>query len=180
MPQSYKDRKERWSKAGRCYSCGKFPPDKPNGICPGCREYLRQYAAYRSGREEKPSRDYLKNGLPPVGRTAPYSHQTIEEKVEKRKARDKYRRDECFIGYGGRCVYCGNDNLNHLVLHHPNGNGKIHRDAVGGYGSSFYKSLIDLGFPDDVELACANCHLEIHRGIVKSHRSVRGCHTQTC
>ena len=65
-------------------------------------------------------------------------------------------------GYGGKCLFCGEDRPETLVFHHVNGGGAEHRKKAGG-SAGFQKWLIENNFPDDIVLLCANCHLILHR-----------------
>lgn len=79
--------------------------------------------------------------------------------TDARRARD---REEAFLHYGGKCSRCGHSNLLHLQFHHKNHDGGKDR-RENGRGGNYAQVLRDRGYPDDIELLCANCHLEYHR-----------------
>ena len=65
--------------------------------------------------------------------------------------------------YGGRCVKCGNADARCLELHHINGCGLTHRIRLtGGASRQIYKKIELEGFPDGLEVICANCHKILH------------------
>lgn len=58
--------------------------------------------------------------------------------------------------YGACCAECGIADMRVLELHHINGDGK-HKRATSSYGR-----IVKDGFPDDLQLLCANCHKIAH------------------
>jgi hypothetical protein len=60
--------------------------------------------------------------------------------------------------YGGKCACCGETELSFLTLDHIDGGGRQHRIRLGG-GKDFYQAMKRLGFPDGLQVLCANCHL---------------------
>jgi hypothetical protein len=59
---------------------------------------------------------------------------------------------------GGRCIYCGCDNINALEFNHINGGGNKEARAVGG-GNQKEKCLdILAGRRTDLELSCRVCN----------------------
>ena len=89
---------------------------------------------------------------------------------EMLEAKRRYRRKlklEAINAYGGKCVDCGESNLDLLEADHPNGNGNIDRDALFHYGHSspggwnFYLKLKKLGYPPGrIVIRCEKCHTE--------------------
>jgi hypothetical protein len=62
--------------------------------------------------------------------------------------------------YGGKCACCGETELSFLTLDHINGGGKQHRESLNmGCGTDFYQAMKRLGFPEGLQVLCANCHL---------------------
>jgi len=75
----------------------------------------------------------------------------------------KYRRkcfNECVEAYGGICVNCGEDELLFLHLDHVNGDGAEHRKIIGRKLGVWARQN---GFPDILQLLCANCNLAKER-----------------
>lgn len=76
--------------------------------------------------------------------------------------------------YGGRCVECGETDPDTLVIDHINDDGAEQRRALAkrlGYlsdttkasGQMIYRDLIARGFPNDVQILCANHNLKKER-----------------
>lgn len=70
------------------------------------------------------------------------------------------RRLEVIEYIGGRCVGCGDDNLQHLILHHKNG---THRwtDRNWYLKSNWKESLMK----ESIMLVCYSCHALIHNSV---------------
>ena len=97
-------------------------------------------------------------------RHSKYWKDNKEQLSRKRRITRIRRWKRAVSGYGGKCLFCGEDRPEALVFHRVNGHGKEHRDAAGGTTENgFYKWLVDNDFPDDIVLLCANCHLILHR-----------------
>jgi 5-methylcytosine-specific restriction endonuclease McrA len=56
--------------------------------------------------------------------------------------------------YGGCCAECGFADLRALELHHINYDGKENRVSYG--------QIVKKGYPDGLQLLCANCHKIAH------------------
>src|SRR6266581_3629242 len=70
-------------------------------------------------------------------------------------------RAQVIEAYGGRCN-CPGCHVVHaelLTIDHLNGDGAQHRRNGGRSGYRFYRLLITLGFPGDVQLLCGSCNL---------------------
>lgn len=67
-----------------------------------------------------------------------------------------------FDAYGGKCACCGETNFEFLSVDHINGDGHSHRDECNRKSSyrtiNMYKSIIEKGFPKDIQVLCFNCH----------------------
>ncbi len=75
-------------------------------------------------------------------------------------SRDKNRRMECLIHYGGnppKCACCEESHFEFLTLDHINGKGSKERKQFGGY--SLFKFLIENGFPEGYQVLCSNCNM---------------------
>jgi len=79
-------------------------------------------------------------------------------------------RVEVLKAYGGKCVDCGDENLDHLELDHEAGGGNEQRAQIFGYGHgspggwNYYLWLRKQGFPQDMGLRCLchDCHNKKH------------------
>jgi hypothetical protein len=70
-----------------------------------------------------------------------------------RRARN--RRLKVIAHYGGKCVCCGESNWAFLEFDHINNDGAKHRKAIGQLKPEW---IIANGYPDYLQLLCANCN----------------------
>lgn len=91
-------------------------------------------------------------------------------------------RQECFEAYGGaKCRCCGEKEIKFLHLDHKNGDGsKIRRQikeetgqTLNG-GTSVMYWLKKQGWPDNIQILCANCNLGKRTGQYCPHELKRG------
>jgi hypothetical protein len=72
---------------------------------------------------------------------------------------ERYRelRNTVILGYGGKCVCCGDSRFRYLQFDHVDGGGVSHRREVG---NTWYlmKWIVANHFPGTIQLLCANCH----------------------
>lgn len=68
---------------------------------------------------------------------------------------ERYRRLEVIKHYGGKCVCCGETEVNFLTLDHANGDGAAHRRT---YSGRLHNWIIRHGFPPEFQLLCWNCN----------------------
>ena len=67
------------------------------------------------------------------------------------------------------CPYhCRVTTVEILELDHIGGGGKEHRKTIG-YGTTFYRWLIEHKFPKGYRVLCPNCHRSRHRGVCCPH-----------
>ena len=120
-----------------CFSPRK---DRPGQVDPRCKDCQKNRAAKARGSD-------------------PDTH--------KKKSKDAYlrRKKAVFAQYGGVCVCCGESRLEFLVIDHKEQDGAEHRRSIGicrgqyrGTGHNFYLWLEKQGFPDVVQILCANCN----------------------
>ena len=83
-----------------------------------------------------------------------------DKNADNRKVRDRV-----LEAYGWVCVCCGEDRYEFLQVDHVNGDGAEHRRQVIAHrkkkneGSlASLRDIIRRGFPDTVQLMCANCN----------------------
>ncbi len=67
-------------------------------------------------------------------------------------------RNQALRGYGGKCICCGEKDFNVLELDHVNGDGKSHRQELRN-AFKIFQWAIENGFPERLQLLCANCHM---------------------
>jgi len=74
-------------------------------------------------------------------------------------SRDFYRdqRVKVLLMYGGKCVCCGEAELNFLSLDHINNDGAAHRKLVRA-GSQMNKYVLK-NHPKDIQILCFNCNM---------------------
>jgi hypothetical protein len=77
---------------------------------------------------------------------------------------------QVILAYGGKCVCCGETELDFLQLDHINGYGGKHRARVGGGTGGLLRDLIKQNFPPIMQVLCANCHIAKTRKIVCPHQ----------
>jgi hypothetical protein len=98
-------------------------------------------------------------------------HLTASERKKLYEARVyRKRREKYVLGYGGKCVCCGESELDFLDVHHVDGDGGAERKQAGR-GSNLIRQKIKSGFPPGMEVLCANCHTAIERKGVCPHKS---------
>lgn len=130
--------------AGLC-GCGE-PRAVGKLICVRCSTHNRQ-------REQR----HLASGLCRCGRDHPQAgKRTCTLCVETKAAILKRLRDVVFTGYGGRCVCCGDSDVNVLQLDHVNNDGGAHRKEIG---TRVYRWCVENSFPPRLQLLCGSCHL---------------------
>lgn len=87
--------------------------------------------------------------------------------ADKKEANKRYRdklRDTVFEHYGKVCACCGEHRYTMLHIDHINNNGNEHRSTISNgkrrsaSGSETYRWIIKNGFPNDLQVLCANCN----------------------
>ena len=78
----------------------------------------------------------------------------------QRKYNRKIRK-EVLAAYGNICRCCGETTPEFLAIDHVNGDGKAHRESLGGSGGlRVYLDLRKRGYPQEgFQLLCHNCNL---------------------
>lgn len=67
-------------------------------------------------------------------------------------------RAACIEHYGGKCACCSLDVHKYLQLDHINNDGAAHRRGLYGRATNLYLWAFRNGFPEILQLLCANCH----------------------
>jgi hypothetical protein len=60
--------------------------------------------------------------------------------------------------YGGRCVGCGEENIEFLTIDHINNDGAQERKETGRFGAIFYRYLLKTALSDKYQILCYNCN----------------------
>lgn len=106
-----------------------------------------------------------------IERRRVWNREWIANNRERYNAAKYHYREKCkmealiFYSNGAVCCkYCGFDQIDALVLDHINDDGAAHRKAIGiaGRGSAgmnTYEALKREGYPDGLQVLCANCNL---------------------
>lgn len=130
--------------AGRCTKCGR-KPQAGRRSCGRCSDQERRHKA----KLKLECRCHCGNPLNRGTRLCDYHMDKCQER--KRKLRLI-----CIEAYGGACRCCGEKMIEFLQFDHVNDDGAEHRKKVKP--GSICRWLIDNGFPDGIQLLCANCN----------------------
>ena len=126
------------------------------------RKYSREYMARRMKEDEAfrlkakaRSKDYAERNREKL--------RLKERSPEKRALNKGYRkalRLQIIAAYGGKCVCCGESQIEFLSIDHieGRGTGADHRRRVG---STIYSHIRREGFPDTYRLLCYNCNCSL-------------------
>lgn len=158
--------------------------------CKACSEYKTQWRKNRAARgfclygcaaSAVPGSDYCqkcidyKNRTIPEGICSRWCNNKKEEGLSKcrkclnaanttNKLAQIKAKKEVFDHYGHTCVCCGETEPTFLQLDHIYNDGylerKNHNRNVGGL--AMYKNIINKGFPDTLQVLCANCNFGKH------------------
>jgi hypothetical protein len=142
-----------------------------------CQKHIEYFAEWRKNRTPEKrigqckkwscprdavdGRNYCQKHIDYQSEYGKRNRETLNKKTKIRV--DRYR-EMTFDHYGGKCSSCGHSNRLHLILHHVNHDGgKQRAENKNLVGRKMYVHFVNNGYPDDLELLCANCHLEHHR-----------------
>ncbi len=67
-------------------------------------------------------------------------------------------RQQVLTHYGSVCKRCGTDDSESLQIDHVNDDGAAFRKLKRAGGGSYYRWIIQQGFPSNLQLLCANCN----------------------
>jgi hypothetical protein len=82
----------------------------------------------------------------------------MEEKI-RHKSYHAELRIAVINHYGGKCVCCGENNIEFLAIDHIDGGGNKHRNELGGGGSRFYLWARKNNYPEGYQVLCHNCNM---------------------
>lgn len=138
---------------------GRKPVNGTFGVCRLCiaRRNRNRYVKNPEIEREK-SRRWYRNNATQARETA-------------RKNRVKNRR-LVIEHYGGKCVCCNTTETAWLEVDHIDDDGTPDREAHGT-GGAFFQWLINNGFPEGLQILCANCHLAKSSGVTCPHKIER-------
>jgi len=88
------------------------------------------------------------------------SRQCAGESFRVKEPAKLRRRKAVIAAYGGKCVCCGEDHWQFLVLDHIDNDGKEHRKKIGQSQICLWAE--QHGYPPVLQLFCQNCHLAKH------------------
>lgn len=150
-PAQYKKRKERLLAAGLCGACGKRPPRDGRKLCKAC-------AAYFTKRNKTMAGDLLKRAKASRRRACDkYIAVNREAHNARFRKRGSELRKEALAAYGSKCACCSETQFEFLQLDHVNNDGAKHRLEVGT-GRRLLAWLKKRGYPDIIQILCANCN----------------------
>lgn len=132
----------------RCDECGRAitSANCARGLCTAC---------YARWRRNQPDRCRCCGG--PLG-DEPVRGRSHERCLANRRMRWGQYRIRVFAGYGGRCACCSEDDPRFLTIDHINGDGKIHRESLGGGSGRIWLDILKRGFPSEFQVLCYNCN----------------------
>lgn len=146
-----------FKEAGLCVRCG---AERWEGKT-RCEVCHKQHLAY----QEKAKTKAISNGkcryclVSPVEQDKSMCGSCLEKHGAKSKQTYQKHRSACLEAYDGRCRCCGNGNPKYLQLDHIDDDGAEHRRLIfNGRGGSMWTWAYRNGFPDTLQLLCANCH----------------------
>ncbi len=133
----------------KCGSCGDVH-DNGQHNCETCK------AKYKRKREQ-----ILANGLCITCKKPRGSDGTTHSCLscnQKRSRESAELRGQILVAYGGRCKCCGESEPLFLNIDHVNNDGAQERRAGKSRGISFYRRVVQSGFPNTYQLLCFNCN----------------------
>lgn len=88
----------------------------------------------------------------------------INQHKSNQKRWHRERKQKVVDYYGGRCVCCGETEIEFLAIDHINNDGAAHRRTQNLSGGHMYIWLIKNSFPEGFQLLCHNCNFSKHFG----------------
>jgi hypothetical protein len=139
-----------------CMRCRKYKPEDEFKTNPKQRRKIEQ-GQYLS-RDCSSCRDKM------AVRVTIIRHENHKDPAVKAKyleGRRNYSRQfrlKLIEAYGGHCICCGETEPKFLELDHVDGGGGKHRKQIGAGAEPLYRWCVKNGFPNTLQLICANCH----------------------
>jgi predicted restriction endonuclease len=122
----------------------------------GSEEYKKKKREYQKRRRQnleivKKEKEYAKK----------YSEENKEVMIIRRKERSTRLRNIVLEHYGGKCVCCGESQIEFLSIDHVNNDGAIERKEKHLRGPNLYSYIIKNGFPNSYRVLCYNCNMSL-------------------
>lgn len=153
-PFSRKTRENR-ANLGLCVRCGTSVSYQRYKICQDCRR--NELAAKRA--------KYLEHGLcktcgklPTRTPETTICHRCYDRLKRNKKLRYQKLKREVFEHYGSRCACCGEQQFEFLTIDHVNGDGAVHKRAIGRDSRKMYQWVKNNNYPDAIQILCYNCN----------------------
>lgn len=150
-----------------CVTCGLSEPDSGGRRCSACCDRLR---LWKQRRTEKGH--CLTCGVVGIVTGKKYCQSCIDAQALKIREWGKQLKAAAFAMVGGdsgiACKCCGITDINFLTIDHINGDGAEHRKTTG-YGSNFYRWLLDTKATEGLQLLCYNCNCAKSNGDTCPH-----------
>lgn len=161
---------------GLCTACNRERVLHAKRLCDGC--YTRQWKSKNPERAYELAmrhREKIKADPLLVRR---YRRTHYQNKIETIKARSKMNRHRNKVhrinALGGKCVCCGEKNIEFLSIDHIHGGGNRHVQSIGGV-HSFYQLIKREGYPrDKYRVLCMNCQFGYRMGVCPHERERMG------
>lgn len=147
-----------------------FPKNKrgKNGLRRWCKTCVGKYQICwreknRGRRQEYAAKYYRLNREKYLGQHKKNSEvNNLKAQINRQKIKQ-----EAFLHYGTKCVWCNESDIVVLTIDHINNNGGEHRRRLKG--RKIYDWLKDNGYPDGFQVLCRNCNWKKH---IKNSKSV--------
>jgi len=124
----------------------------------------QKHESYLRNKEKVKARvsRYRKNNIEKVrARQKKYMQRPEVKETFNRYSREwnKKRREIVIFHYGGKCMCCGESNIEFLTMDHINNDGAKHRKELKENGHiHIYDWIIKNDFPDTFQVLCMNCN----------------------
>ena len=117
------------------------------------KEYYRKYREKNREKRRKWNRDWIKKNRDRYNASKYLYRERTKINVLKHYSNGEIK-----------CAICGFDNIDALCLDHVNNDGAKHRRknkmaGRGITGQNSYEAIKKLGYPDGIQVLCANCNL---------------------
>ena len=143
-----KEQQKVWEAAGLCNQCGKRPRQKRCKKCPTCAGYGKTCR----------TKNRLQGLCPKCGQRQPAEgFEQCWVCLEQNKAIRQQARLDAIQAYGGACACCGETTIEFLHVDHKHNDGGKHRKEIGTGGAIHWWAKKH-GYPDTLQVLCANCH----------------------
>lgn len=164
--QKQKEIRQRRRDLGLCVVCGKQKPESDIQRCARC---AADNALYCANSHKK----HILNGRCRCGRPVSKPKLSCASCLARSAEVIADLRTQVLVGYGHKCVCCGESTREFLAIDHTYGDGFLERRTKSGTSGSFYKKIIAEGFPTRYRLLCHNCNASLGRYGYCPHGNVK-------